>query len=171
MFSIFEIGGCGFFTKNVNEKADLGEILSGFSGGAYMRNVSTMFFRNLYTFLWTLLLIVPGIVKAYEYRMIPYILAENPNISRQEAFALSKKMMDGEKWNTFVLDLSFIGWNLLSAITFGIVGLFYVNPYMYATKAELYLKLKPYNHNGYSDFYDNSNPYGNSETNNNVEFL
>ena len=70
--------------------------------------------------------------------MIPYILAENPRISRKRAFEISKNMMDGEKWNAFVLDLSFIGWILLSAITCGIVGIFYVNPYREATFAELY---------------------------------
>ena len=62
--------------------------------------------------------------ESYEYKMIPYILAENPRISRKRAFEISKNMMDGEKWNAFVLDLSFIGWNLLSTITFGIVGVF-----------------------------------------------
>ena len=67
---------------------------------------------------------MPGIIKSYEYRMIPYILAENPSINWREAFRLSKAMMDGQKWNTFVLDLSFIGWDLLSAVTGGLLGLF-----------------------------------------------
>ncbi len=68
------------------------------------------FGRDLYTVLWTLCLIIPGIVKSYEYKMIPYILAENPRILRKRAFEISKNMMDGEKWNAFVIDLSFIGW-------------------------------------------------------------
>lgn len=101
-------------------------------------NVATIFCRDLYTVLWTLCLIIPGIVKSYEYKMIPYILAENPRISRKRAFEISKNMMDGEKWNAFVLDLSFIGWNLLSTITFGIVGVLYVNPYVNTTWAEFY---------------------------------
>ena len=99
-------------------------IVDGFLNGAYLRNVATIFCRDLYTALWTLCLVIPGIVKSYEYKMIPYILAENPRISRKRAFEISKNMMDGEKWNAFVLDLSFIGWNLLSTITFGIVRSF-----------------------------------------------
>lgn len=140
--SVIEVGGCRFFTVNASQNANIKEIFSGFTGGNYMRNVSVQFFRNLYTVLWTLLFIIPGIVKAYEYLMIPYILADNPGISKEDAFAMSKRMMDGNKWDTFVLDLSFIGWALLSSITCGIVGVFWVNPYMRATYAELYLKLK-----------------------------
>ena len=70
--------------------------------------------------------------------MVPYILAENPAMNRKEAFLISKKMMMGQKWNAFVLDLSFLGWRCLEAITFGILGIFYVEPYVQATIAELY---------------------------------
>ncbi len=94
-----------------------------------MNVVLVMFLKNLFTSLWTLLFVIPGIVKHYEYLMIPYILAENPGMDRKEAFQISKRMMDGQKMETFILDLSFIGWILLSAITCGIVGIFYVNPY------------------------------------------
>lgn len=83
-------------------------------------------------------LIIPGIVKSYEYKMIPYILAENPQISRKRAFELSKQMMDGQKGDAFVLDLSFIGWEFLSFITLGIVQIFYVGPYINVTWAEFY---------------------------------
>lgn len=141
--NVVEVGGCSFFTKNAtNENTSLKELFSGFMNGNYMKNVSVQFFRGLYTFLWSLLFIIPGIVKSYEYMMIPYILADNPNISKEDAFALSKRMMDGHKWNTFVLELSFIGWNILAAVFCGIPGIFYVEPYMQATYAELYLKLK-----------------------------
>lgn len=140
--SIFEIGGCRFFTVNATENASLRELLHGFTGGNYLRNVSIQFFRTLYTFLWSLLFVIPGIVKSYEYLMVPYILADNPNITREEAFALSKRMMDGNKWDAFVLNLSFIGWILATVVTCGIVGLFWVDPYIRATNAELYLKLK-----------------------------
>ncbi len=150
VFSIFvgnvvEVGGCRFFTLNAGmDGVSLKELFSGFCNGNYLKNVSVQFFRGLYTTLWTLLFVIPGIVKSYEYRMIPYILADNPNVSKEEAFALSKRMMDGNKWNTFVLDLSFIGWSILSGFTCGILGLFYVDPYIRATDAELYLKLKSY---------------------------
>ena len=125
-------------TTYSEHKTRIALIVDGFLNGAYLRNVATIFCRDLYTVLWTLCLIIPGIVKSYEYKMIPYILAENPRISRKRAFEISKNMMDGEKWNAFVLDLSFIGWNLLSTITFGIVGVLYVNPYVNTTWAEFY---------------------------------
>lgn len=140
-----EVGGCSFFLDNASdpeEQPGPGRLFFAFQSGGYMNIVLTLFLRNLYTVLWTFLFIVPGIIKSYEYRMIPYILAENPDMDRREAFQLSKDMMQGEKWNAFVLDLSFIGWQILSGITLGIVGIFWTNPYVYATNAELYLELK-----------------------------
>ena len=124
------------------EKAGLGYMLSGFQNGAYGKTVWTLFLMKLYTFLWSLLLIIPGIVKSYEYRMVPYLLADCPDLSTEDAFRISREMMDGEKMNAFILDLSFIGWKILSSITCGLVGLFYANPYEYATDAELFLILK-----------------------------
>ena len=136
--NLFEVGGCRFYEENSEHKTRIAWIIDGFRNGAYLRNVVTIFLRDLYTLLWMLCLIIPGIVKSYEYKMIPYILAENPRISRKRAFEISKNMMDGEKWNAFVLDLSFIGWNLLSTITLGIVGVLYVNPNVNTTWAEFY---------------------------------
>ena len=72
-------------------------MFDGFKKGRYGNIMKTMFFRNLFVFLWSLLLIVPGIIKGYEYLMVPYILAENPTMDRREVFALSKRMMDGQK--------------------------------------------------------------------------
>ncbi len=74
--------------------------------------------------------------------MVPYLLLDHPEMSRQEIFAESKRMMMGNKWDVFVLDLSFIGWNLLGACTFGILTILYVNPYQYYTEAELYHVLR-----------------------------
>lgn len=136
--NLFEVGGCRFYEENSEHKTRIAWIIDGFRNGAYLRNVVTIFLRDLYTILWTLCLIIPGIVKSYEYKMIPYILAENPQISRKRAFELSKQMMDGQKGDAFVLDLSFIGWHLLSFITLGIVHLFYVGPYINVTWAEFY---------------------------------
>lgn len=78
----------------------------------------------------------------YEYRMIPYILAENPKIKRKKAFKLSKEMMKHNKWRAFVLDLSFIGWEIASIFTFGMINLLYANPYRAATSTELYVVLR-----------------------------
>ena len=70
--------------------------------------------------------------------MVPYILAENPSMDRREAFAISKRMMRGKKWATFVFDLSFLGWDILSSFTFGLLAFFFVIPYKYAADAEVY---------------------------------
>lgn len=78
----------------------------------------------------------------YEYMMVPFILAENPDMRRKEVFALSKKMMTGNKWKAFVLDLSFLGWSILGGITLGILNVLFVAPYQNLTKAELYQTLK-----------------------------
>ena len=103
--------------------------------------VLTLFFRDLKLFLWRLLLIVPGIVKYYEYKMVPYILCECPTMPRQRVFELSRLMTDGEKMKLFVLDLSFIGWYLLASIPCGL-GIPFLCPYIAATKAELYTALR-----------------------------
>lgn len=136
------VGGKKYFlqaSKGSNTKIEIiGEI---FQKENWPNIVVTMFLRNIYTALWYLT-IIGGIIKTYEYRMIPYILAENPKINRKEAFQLSKKMMKGNKWKTFILDMSFFGWNFLSVLTFGILSILYVNPYSSATSAQLYLTLK-----------------------------
>lgn len=143
VFGPLEVGCQHFFIENAwHDHAGPGHLLYAFKNGNYGTVVITMLLRQLYIFLWTLLLVIPGIIKAYEYRMVPYLLADDPNMTREKAFRLSREMMDGMKWEAFVLDLSFLGWNILSGITFGLLGLFYVNPYQYATNAELYLALR-----------------------------
>ena len=116
----------------------LGIVGHAFKKGRYGNVIKTMFLMGLYEFFWSLLFIIPGIIKSYEYRMIPYILADDPTISTEEAFAKSREMMTGQKWKAFVLDLSFIGWNILSILTCGILAVFYVAPYQNATNAALY---------------------------------
>lgn len=135
-----EVGCQNFFIQNSEAPAELNELSRGFN--PYWRNVGAMFLRGLFLFLWSLLFIIPGIIKHYSYRMVPYILADNPGMKGKEAITLSRQMMDGHKWNAFVLDLSFIGWMLLSALTLGILGVFYVHPYIFCTDAELYRVLK-----------------------------
>ncbi len=141
IFNPLELGGNRFFYKNLDEDADVSEIAYGFDHG-YGNIVRIMFRRDIYVCLWSLLLIIPGIIKTYEYRMIPYLLAENPEMSREEAFATSKAMMNGQKWKAFLLDLSFLGWEILSLLTIGLLGVFYVGPYRQSTKAALYEALK-----------------------------
>ena len=139
-----EYGTQKFLRKAQNGNESLGTVFNGFKDG-YRNIVKVMFFRDLFIFLWSLLFIIPGIVKSYEYRMVPFILSENPGMSKDEALKASSRMMYGQKWKTFVLDLSFIGWNLLSLLTLGILGVFYVAPYAHSTNAALYETLKSEN--------------------------
>jgi len=101
-----------------------------------------MLLYSLFVFLWSLLLIFPGIIKSYSYRMVPYILRDNPDLSATEVITRSREMMDGHKGNAFLLDLSFIGWVLLGVITCGLVMVLWTRPYMENTNAALYLRLK-----------------------------
>ena len=146
LFGIFvtnpiQVGQCRFFIANRQNRGAFDQLFSLFRNGTYLNVVKIMFLRDLYTALWSLLFLIPGIVKSYEYRMIPYILAENPNIQSTRAFAMTKEMTQGEKGAIFVLDLSFLGWNLLGLMACGI-GVLFVLPYEQATYAELYEILK-----------------------------
>ena len=105
------------------------------------RNVWGMFLVGFFTSLWSLLLIVPGIIKFYAYAMTPYILIDNPELSANQAINLSCKMMKGHKFDLFFLQLSFIGWGILSVFTGGI-GLLWLMPYMMGAQAAFYQDIK-----------------------------
>ena len=96
---------------------------------------------GLYTFLWSLLFLIPGFVKYYAYSMTPYIMAEKPNMSINDAITKSREIMKGHKWQLFLLDLSFTGWMILSALTLGL-ALVYVWPYYNAARAAFYKEIK-----------------------------
>ena len=98
------------------------------------------FLRNLYIILWSLLFVIPGIIKSLSYAMTPFIMADHPEMTAKEAINASKEMMDGHKGELFVLGLTFIGWNLLAGLTLGI-GALWVNPYMNAAYAAFYREL------------------------------
>lgn len=100
-----------------------------------------LFCKYIYQILWSFT-IVGGFIKHYEYFFIPYVLAENPDLTKKEAFELSKKLSYGEKWKTFKTEFSFIGWALLDSFTFGLIGIFYYYPYRECTYAELYMNLR-----------------------------
>lgn len=137
------IVGCSrFFTLSCMQDTNVNEIGIAFKNGLYMHVVKTMFRKTFEVILWSCLLFVPGIIKSYEYRMVRYIVAENPNISWQDAKQLSINMMEGNKMAAFGLDLSFIGWYCLSLLTCGLLSIFWVNPYKCLTDAELYLTLR-----------------------------
>lgn len=108
----------------------------------YLKNPAwIMFCRNIFQGLWDLT-IVGGIIKHYEYILIPYIVAENPKIQRKDAFFLTKHLMHKNKRKLFLLDLSFLGWNLLSLLTLGLLDFFFVNPYITGCHTELYATLR-----------------------------
>lgn len=106
---------------------------------AHMTWVMTV--TNVYLLLWWCTAI-GGIIKTYSYFMVPYIVAENPNITAREAIGLSRRMMNGHKWECFVAQVSFFGWFLLNGITFGLSGIFYSNGYQAAFFAEYYVRLR-----------------------------
>lgn len=135
------VGARRFFLDNAATPASLGRENLGIGFRNWKSVVGSIFSTQILVFLWSLLLIVPGIIKAYEWRMVSYIVAEDPEISGREARELSSIMMNGSKWNAFVLDLSFIGWMLLGGLTFGILNVVFVNPYKAATDTELYYVL------------------------------
>ncbi len=107
----------------------------------YARTVGAVLLVFVYTLLWTLLLVIPGIIKAYSYSMTFYILRENPEMTAGDAITASQKMMDGHKMDLFLLSLSFIGWAILASITFGFVYL-WLFPYIYTAYAAFYETLK-----------------------------
>lgn len=118
--------------REVNSVKDLFSQFDRFSQGFLQA-----FLRGLYTFLWTLLFIIPGIVKSFAYAMTPFLMAEDPNLTAKEAIKLSQQKMMGHKGELFCLGLSFIGWSLLAALTGGIGNIF-LNPYMNAAYAAFY---------------------------------
>ena len=107
----------------------------------YARTVGAVLLVFVYTLLWTLLLVIPGIITAYSYSMTFYILRENPEMTAGDAITASQKMMDGHKMDLFLLSLSFIGWAILASITFGI-GYLWLIPYIYTAYAAFYETLK-----------------------------
>lgn len=140
IFPALLIGQKKTYLKNANgEKTGLKYLMSGFSN--YGNSILLCILTRIFTMLWSLLLIIPGIIKMLSYSMAPYILAENPQMSALEAINLSKRMMDGHKWDLFTLYLSFFWWMLLCSITFGI-AIIYVGPYIESTVANFYIELK-----------------------------
>lgn len=158
--NVLAVGCKGFFSESMTKEPEFGTVVAGFTGN-YWNCVKTCFLRDLFVGLWSLLFIIPGVIKSYEYRMVPYLLAEHPEMSSSEVFARSKEMMNGNKLDTFVLDLSFIGWAFLGAITMGLVFIFWTSPYINATEAALYHRLSgqdSYGRGGYAQSgYDQTN--------------
>lgn len=118
---------------------DIGKLFDGFKD--FGRVWGTLILVAIYTILWTCLLIIPGIVKSYSYALTPFILKDEPELKYNAAIEKSMRMMDGYKMKLFLLDLSFIGWMILSILTLG-VGLLFLQPYMNTARAAFYEDLK-----------------------------
>ena len=136
--------GLGYFFIQLilgREELDIGlPFRAGFEN--YGRKLGGYLWMGLFTFLWCLLFIVPGIIKSFAYAMAPYILADCPNVKAKDALKLSMRIMKGKKGALFGFYLSFIGWGLLSCLTAGILGIFYVTPYMNSSLACWYLEAR-----------------------------
>lgn len=136
-----EVGCQRYFVAATSGEADFSLVFSGFGNGGYWPIIKAMIYRAFITFLWTLLLIIPGIIKTFQYLFVPYILADNPAVGSKRALEISKHMTDGHKMSIFVLGLSFLGWFILGALAL-LIGIAFVYPYQNATFAELYVVLR-----------------------------
>lgn len=137
---VFGLSLCMMYLKlTKKEEIGVGDVFNGFSytGKAIWLNIIVAFF----TMLWSCLFIIPGIIKKYAYSMSTYILADNPELTAREALSKSKEIMNGHKWDLFVLQLSFFWWYLLGSVTFGLAFI-YIVPYMSATVANFYNSIK-----------------------------
>ena len=133
---VIQLGYAQYLLKQHDrEVTDIRDLFSQFDrfGQGFLQK----FLCGLFVALWSLLLVIPGIIKGYAYAMTPFIMAENPQMTARDAIKRSQELMDGHKWELFCLEFSFIGWNLLAVLTLGI-GTFFLNPYMNAAYAAFY---------------------------------
>lgn len=144
-FAVFVIGGAIELGHNLyyirlicRENPGMDSLFSRFE--VFLKALGLRLFMSLFIFLWSLLLIIPGIIAIYRYRMATYLMAEHPEMGIQEAVNESKRLMEGYKGRWFCLDLSFIGWAFLCLLTFGI-GYLWLNPYTAAANASFYLNV------------------------------
>lgn len=140
LFNPLQVGGYLFFKRNCTDPTTrVGVLAEGF--GNYGHTFLTLFLRDLFLTLWTLLFVIPGIIKSYSYMLVPYLIKDRPDLSPTETITLSRQMMNGHKTEAFMMTLSFIGWFLLGIITLNIAGIFWVSPYFESAKAAFYLEI------------------------------
>ena len=127
----------GYYTilieASINKKFNIEKIISGLNGDTLSTRIVLSVIKNIYIFLWSLLFIIPGIVKSYAYYLAEFIAMENPEMSASDCLRKSQELMDGHKKELFVLDLSFIGWHILCMFSFGI-GYLFLAPYIAQTR-------------------------------------
>ena len=134
-------GACFIFLKQYRDGEDMkiGDVFCGFTSD-FGQNFLIGLMTGIFTFLWGLLLVIPGIVKSYAYSMAYYIKADNPDYDWRECITASRMLMRGHKWEKFVLDLSFLGWYIVGALVLG-VGTLWVVPYHTAATTIFYENL------------------------------
>ena len=143
IFNSFRCGGIRYFLKSrKNQPAEIKEVFENLRDKTNLNIAKVTFSRDIRILLWYFVFIIPGVIKAFEYWAIDYILAVRPDIDKAEARRLSKILMDGNKADLFVLELSFVGWGFLSLFTMGLLSIFYVNPYMQATFVEFFSDIR-----------------------------
>ena len=142
--TVLEVCQARYFLENrIYPSTSIGRALLPFRVRKNLHIAMVQLSRFVHQLIW-FLTIIGGPIKYYEYRMVPYLLAENPEIKTNDALLLSKQMMYGHKWELFLLDCSFLGWGILGLFTFNVFNLFYTNPYKEATIAEYYMNLRQY---------------------------
>ncbi len=156
LISPLRVGMFRYFMEARQGDAPFGSLFGAFHKGDYGNITLGLFLTHLKIALFSLLLVIPGIIKGYEYFLVPFLLAENPQMNYQRAQQLSRDIMRGEKWNLFVLEFSFFGWILLSSILIAILGALLsilvfpitfvigalLSAYMSATFAEFYAAMR-----------------------------
>ena len=130
-----------FMEESTYDSVPLQRVFYFSATGKWIKSALSYLKYQIYLTLWSLT-VIGGFIKQYSYAMVPYILAENPDMTGSEAITLSRKMMDGHKWEMFCLDLSMIGWFLLDFVTVGIAGIFWCNPYYTAVRTQYYRQLR-----------------------------
>ena len=128
-----------FIRLNRTKKAGINDLFEGFS--STVKAFLGMLLYTIWIALWSLLFIIPGIIKAFSYAMYPYIMADNKDMSAIDCITESRRIMDGNKWRLFCLNFSFIGWAILASLTFGI-GYLWLIPYIQASNANFYESIK-----------------------------
>lgn len=123
------------------EEIDMSQLFDGFKGQNFGKSLLLYILITIFTFLWMLLLWIPGIIKSYSYSMSYYILIDRPDLTAKQCITESRRLMDGHKMDLFCLHLSFFGWAILCVFTLGI-GFLWLEPYMQTAQANFYEELK-----------------------------
>ena len=152
---MLKIGQARFFIDARHGEYRPESLFMVYKSGYFWNCVFVTFMKNLYVFLWSLLFVIPGIIAGYRYYFVEYILADQPDLGKDEALALSAEMTDGIKMDLFIMELSFFGWSLLDLITFNLAH-YFIAPYKQATYAEAYAAYsrgKQYYNTDYTGYY------------------